>query len=175
MLPPNADYLKDMKNLFINRKKLIFAIGTVIMVVFIVAGLVLPDIDTPPTPTPHDDIRRDTSGGNVIIPTGEKITASGKIVENFFKKGSINPRGDVLISNTKDYQINYFSKEDQFLISIIGRPFETARKPAEREFLTALNIDEETACDMNVIITTPNFANPNEAGKSYPLSFCGKE
>ena len=145
------------------------------VIAFILAGLILPNEENQlTTPSPDVNNQKDAKEKDFIAPTGEKITASGKIMDNFFKKSIVNKRGDALITNTKDYQITYFSKEDQFLISILSSPFETNRKQAERQFLTDLNIDEKSACNINVIINTPNYANPNEAGTNYTLSFCKK-
>lgn len=71
-----------------------------------------------------------------------------------------------------DYEIIYINQNDQYLISISGSPFEEKRKLAEQNFLKTFKINKEEACKLNVVITTPTFANPKEAGINYKLSFC---
>jgi hypothetical protein len=83
-----------------------------------------------------------------------------------------NELGDIIIEDTNDYRILYIKRKDQFSIGIFSSPFEKQRQKAEKAFLSILNITEEKACELNVVTTTPMFANPEEAGKIYSLSFC---
>lgn len=88
------------------------------------------------------------------------------------KTMKVNARGDVLLVDKPEYQIIYFQKEDQFLISILKSPFEAIREEAEDEFLQITKADQETLCKLDVVLTTPSFANPSLAGKIVYLSFC---
>lgn len=103
-------------------------------------------------------------------PRQEKVDASA-LIKN---PQVINDKGDILVTESKDFKILYFPKTNQFLVSILSSPFEKARLSAEEEFLKTLSIDKKLACELNVLITTPVFINPNEAGKEYRLSFCDK-
>jgi len=103
------------------------------------------------------------------------MVVSGILVTNVYKRElSTNTRGDVLFSQNGDYQIIYFAKEERFLISIIGSPFDQKRTLAEQNFLKTLAVSEEEACKLQTIITTPSFANPGQSGINYKLSFCDK-
>lgn len=81
---------------------------------------------------------------------------------------------DTVLVQNAFYQIYYIKNDDLFLISIIGSPFKNIQPVAEKTFLSLLGTDEKSACNLNVKITTPNFANPDEAGKIHRLSFCNK-
>lgn len=108
-------------------------------------------------------------------PTGKKMVVSNVSVENIYNSElGTNSRGDILFSQSENYQIFYFSQEKQFLISIIGAPFDQKRILAEQNFLKILKINEKDACKLNTVVNTPSFANPKEAGINYKLSFCDK-
>ena len=122
---------------------------------------------------PKKDIVSNSPSSFLKKPTEEKLVISDVAVDNIYNNEiDINPRGDTLFSQTNDYQIIYFSQEKQFLISIVGSPFDQKRVLAEQEFLRILNINKSDACKLNTIINTPLFANPKESGTNYKLSFC---
>ncbi len=107
------------------------------------------------------------------LPTGEKMSVSGTEIKNVYKTAlDINDTGDVVYAEANSYQQVYHPKDQYFLISVTGSPFESARTEAEKQFLAILQISKEDACKLNVTITTPRYANPDEAGKIYKLSFC---
>lgn len=108
------------------------------------------------------------------IPKSKFLTINEVELENFYnnKKTDINARGDALIKDTGDAHIIFFNETESFLISILESPFEVKRREAEQEFLETMSLTEEEACKLNVEITTPLFANPDEAGKIFRLSFC---
>lgn len=83
-----------------------------------------------------------------------------------------NQRGDVLMVQKPEYQIVYLKEFDQFMISITQIPFEEIRQKAEQEFLQITKANEIVACQLNVVVTSPHFANPGLAGQRLPLSFC---
>lgn len=143
-----------------NKRKVIVTI--IIVIIFVITFLVYKLSTT--TPTTFSVIEKKTS---------EKLNITDVSVNNFYKiKINTNPRGDTLFSQNIDYQIIYFSGEEQFLISIMGSPFEEKRALAESNFIQVLGISQEDACKLNVIINTPLFANPDESGVNYKLSFC---
>ena len=72
----------------------------------------------------------------------------------------------------KNYSINEIQSNKSYQIVIIGSPFSTYRNEAENAFLSLLKISKDQACKMKVSVTTPYFANPDESGQTYPLSFC---
>jgi len=86
----------------------------------------------------------------------------------------INNQSNALIINQPGYQILYLKEFGQFLISILKSPFEEMRQKAEQKFLEITQANENTACQLNTIITTPFFANPDLAGQTFYLSFCQK-
>jgi len=83
------------------------------------------------------------------------------------------PRGGVEFSpRSGEFQILYREETDSFLICIISSPFEEVRQQAEGEFVKTLEISQEKACQLDVSITTPHFANPEHSGEIFGLSFC---
>ena len=107
------------------------------------------------------------------VSESSKIEVSNVKVNNFYKDAKkINSQGDILISEEKDFDIVYFPKGDEFLISILSSPFYPKRLEAEKKLLETLGISEKDACKLDVSITTPAFVNQNEAGINYGLSFC---
>lgn len=108
-----------------------------------------------------------------IANEAERITVSGVSVKN--PRSSVvleNEQGDIVFNKSEGFEIVYLPRFKQFLISITAPPFDENVLAAEQEFLGSLGISEAEACKLNVVITTPQSANPNEAGKDYGLSFC---
>ena len=104
------------------------------------------------------------AGRIIVSGVNVKDPRSTKLLEN--------KQGDIVFNKTDGFEIVYLPKFEQFLISITASPFVENEQAAEDELLTRLGISEEEACQLNVIITTPQSVNPNEAGKNYGLSFC---
>ncbi len=121
----------------------------------------------PPAPTPTP---------TTIQPNPQilnRITIQGVSVNNFISKSkNIEKTGEVFAEENADFSIIYHKNDESFLLYISSSPFETVRSAAENVFLQKLGIDKESACRLAVIEQTPFFANPNEAGKVYKLSFC---
>lgn len=119
-----------------------------------------------PTFTPAPTISRSPT-------SWEKINISGVEVYNFYKTAkTINLQKDMLIIENDKFQIVYLPKFGKFLLSISSSPFPAVRREAEEEFLKVLKVDKKDACRLNVSVNTPYFANPDFAGKDFPLSFC---
>ncbi|MFC1625584.1 hypothetical protein ACFL1Q_00880 [Patescibacteria group bacterium] len=117
---------------------------------------------TPPPSTPLTK-QEDTSS----------TTVSGVKMRDFYKTASkIDEAGDMLLFGKEEYSIYFFPNEKHFLITILKSPFQEIRLQAEKEFLKLLDISEEDACKLNSNVVTPRFANSEEAGKYFKLSFC---
>lgn len=110
---------------------------------------------------------------NIPIPTGKTIEVSGVNVKNPYENTvKIDTQGDSLMQENPGYSLVYLRPFNEFLISITASPFEKNRKLAEEAFLLRMGITQTDSCRLKVTITTPLSINPNEAGQSYPLSFC---
>jgi len=109
------------------------------------------------------------------IPRGDTIEISGVKVKDF-TKGAENAaeQSYFTLSRTKDYHIFYIPEQTVFIVSILSYPFDTYRQIAESDLLDKLDIGKSEACKLIVDITTPGFANPDKAGKTFDLSFCSK-
>lgn len=164
-----------------NKKKiLLLAIGLLVIIgiLFLITvltsdGIKVPEDLTSPSqpitqPLPESKINIDE-----IPETADKLVAGDVEVNNFYKSAQlVNDNGDAMISRSDEFEILYMPTGAQFLISIIGSPFEESKRLAETSFLQSLGISQNQACQLNVIVTTPRFANPDQAGQEYKLSFC---
>jgi hypothetical protein len=109
----------------------------------------------------------------VVLP--EKIEISGISVNNFNKDPKeIDSFGDVFITGGEEFDIIYFPNTKNFSINILSSPFRDMQLKAEEVFLKKLGITKEQACLLPVDVGTPFYANPDESGKQFPLSFCSK-
>ena len=111
----------------------------------------------------------------------ERIEISGVKVLDFISKETsslINQIDQVksssyyTLAQTPDYHIFYFPPDELFFISITSYPFDEHRPVAELKLLEILAISRDEACKLNVDITTPAYANPDNAGEVFKLSFC---
>lgn len=112
---------------------------------------------------------------SVSLPSAqdEKITVSNIKMNNFYRSPiRVYSSGDVVVAQSDSYQIAYLPLFNKFIISIVSSPFQDKIKGAEEDFIKALGISREEACRLNAVVNTPFFANPDESGKDYPLSFC---
>ena len=150
--------------------------GIVIFVTIFVITRNLSPEKIEPSPVPTKKPEESTPIDNLIQPTNNpasKISINDiEHNEDILKQEPANNRGDILVSDENSFQTLYFAQEDQFLISIIASPFSEKRVEAENDFVTKLGISKEEACLLDVVITTPKYANPSQAGKNYTLSFC---
>lgn len=102
-----------------------------------------------------------------------KLEINGVEVNNFLKDPvSVDSEKDVFFIEKPGYQIAYLSQFNKFLISITSSPFLTLKTQAEEDFVKTLGVTEPEACQLDVEVSTPQFANPEYAGAIYPLSFC---
>lgn len=77
----------------------------------------------------------------------------------------------IIRSSTK-FDILFYPKDQSFLITISSTPIDNVKKEAEKTFIEALNITEEQACELPVVIRVPYRIDPAYAGVDYKLSFC---
>jgi hypothetical protein len=128
----------------------------------------LEKIELPPDVTPILAPQID-----VEIPESDKITVKDVELRNFYKTAySVGRIGDALLVDRPQYKIVYYPLDEAFLITILVPGFDNLRPKAEEDLLSVLQINESTACQLDVFTTTPRYANPAEAGKNWPLSFC---
>lgn len=84
----------------------------------------------------------------------------------------INKQGDFVLAESQSFEIIFQPRYKKYIISITGAPFSKIRQLAEARFLLVAGLTQLQACDYDVSVSTPYFANPQESGKIYPLSFC---
>ena len=114
---------------------------------------------------------KDTTDNN--IPENTTVMFEEKISQLSEQAEILNENGDLLLKpEEKNYKIIYFPETQQFNISIVSSPFDQVRKTAEEDFFQMMGPDRDFVCGLSVVITTPRFANPNQAGSLYKLSFC---
>ncbi len=111
-------------------------------------------------PTPEEKISVPTNQGSVAIPD---ITKNP--IENLSD-------GGVTFKLSDDFSIEYYAKDNSFIITLLNNDVEKAQKEAEQEFLQSLGVSQDDACKLNVIIGVPFSVNENFAGGVYKLSFC---
>jgi cytoskeletal protein RodZ len=171
-----------MKKILKNKKLL------VILILLIVLGFVLiiyllrgssvketQDQDDHTSDSTTSDSRQSTVSDTPLptTTTRELPEVPKKIIEKIDKEAEKVPAtNDYIVEETKDFAIDYYDEDKGFLIVILGSPFEEKKRDAEKTFLENLDITEEEACKLKVEITTPMYANPDEAGGVYSLSFC---
>lgn len=108
-----------------------------------------------------------------IPENAESIRIDEVIVDNFYQDNQImNDNGDVSLATSEEFGIVFLPQYNLFIVSIIGSPFEEIRSQAEQALLQQLEVNEEEACKLNVVVNTPVWANEEESGITYPLSFC---
>lgn len=159
-----------------NRVKIIKILVVVVGVVLVVGGafLIFRNKGTGRTVNKLGNVGENIRDSipDSIIPRA-KINVGGVEVNDFTKnRESINSQGDFLAVKEANYEIVYFPNGDYFNISVLASPFDTWRGVAEAKLLSRLGVNEKEACQLNVVVTTPLFVNPDEAGNQYPLSFC---
>lgn len=155
-----------MKKLFSKPKRLILILGTIILMLFLVA---LPSSSPKESTSPLPQAPLDPNN----LPDSETITINNTTIKNFYPDSEqVNRFGDAVFTKENDFQITYQPQFNQFIISITGTGFEQTRSQAEQVLLEKLELTQTEACQLEVIVTTPAFANPDQAGIQHPLSFC---
>ncbi len=70
------------------------------------------------------------------------------------------------------YALTFYESYNYFQISLEAEPLAEVRVVAEQAFLSALNLDKETACSLDVSVRTRAGVNEFFAGQELGLSFC---
>lgn len=148
-------------------KKKISLIFTLLIIVS--AGYLI--LNSQPSPLPQ------TPPLPTVIPANpqilNRVDIQGVSVNNFIETSkTIEETGEVFAAEKDDYVIIYHKDVEDFLLNVLSSPFESIKLEAEADFLKTLGITKIEACRLNVVIKTPRFANPDQAGKDFGLSFC---
>lgn len=159
-------------------RKKILLFSFIALFLFVVAFLIV--MMKKPVETPPGELRPTATPfqGSVptAMPSSKTISITGIEVKNFYTDAiSTNEEGDVLFNQTDTYQLVYIPVSGTFLVSIVGSPFDTVRVQAEQALLVSLGITKQQACMLTAEVTTPQFANPEQAGKRFALSFCAHD
>lgn len=85
---------------------------------------------------------------------------------------TVNDTKKIYVVDDAPYSITANKDSSYYKILITKAPFQKYRLEAEQKFLEQMNLTTQQACKLDVEITTPRFANPQEAGQIYKLSFC---
>lgn len=82
---------------------------------------------------------------------------------------------DFILRETQNYSILYsnYTEGPSFMISILGDNPENTKKIAESDFLKILEITQEQACSLNVVVNYP-FSEDERLQNTFPLSFCSE-
>jgi hypothetical protein len=109
-------------------------------------------------------------GSNTLSVTAgkEKI----KINDIYKDPVKIFSNSDIEFKETADYSFNYYADDQLFIITLTDKDVVTARAKAEKNFLSALNINQEQACKLNLQLTVPFSVSEDLAGINFGLSFC---
>ncbi|MCX6761686.1 MAG: hypothetical protein NTY33_02475 [Candidatus Moranbacteria bacterium] len=78
----------------------------------------------------------------------------------------------VNFKNSQYYHMEYYPKQQGFIIAILDPAIQKAREIAESDFLEVLNITQDQACKLNISLTVPPSVNGRASGGNYGLSFC---
>lgn len=167
-----------------NKKIIILGLAILLILflaiyIFIGWTKILPPANKPsPSATPVVQKFPTATVTNMPLPSGmdfssEKMEVAGITINNIYKNNTgMNRDYDIQFFKNENYELVFLSHYQKFIITIVGSPFQMYIKPAEEEFIKALGISKEQACNLNVEIGTVIFANPDYAGKTYLLSFC---
>lgn len=164
----------------LNRIKLYVPLVCVILILIAAVLIIIskkssPEVLPPPIvrPTATPFKLRITPAISIPPSASKKIDVSGIKINNIYEDPvEINNQGDTVFFRDDNYQFVYLPQFGKFIISVTSSPFWDKEKIAEEDFIKALGITKKDACWLNVEITTPYFANQEESGRVYPLSFC---
>lgn len=89
--------------------------------------------------------------------------------------GSTPPEDNMLLvpqTDTGAYSIQYFARDQSFMVALVSEPLGEARKAAERNLIQILGINEIQACNLRYAVTVPAWVNPLYTSKNLGFSFC---
>ncbi len=155
---------------------------TLVVIIAICLGLLFFIIQFSEKPTNNvsdvDDLSVLGDRPNQDVPTGKTFiipTEQGDVmVKNFFKTGQPlkGEEPGVLIEETPDYTILFYTKQKEVLISLTSKPVITAKQKAEEALLRLLGTSQEDACKLFSSVRTTVYVDPDLAGRELGLSFC---
>jgi hypothetical protein len=162
------------------KKKVLIGIGLVLFLFALLVFAVRPShnrtsIPVSPTPllTPTPTFIVLSPIPQTSINPNKKIKVGDIIVVDFYQSPKeITAEGNVLIDRTEGYEMVYYPTTQSFQLSITQSPFAAARIAAEEDFIKKLGVTKSDVCKLSVEVTTPFWANQQESGTLYPLSFC---
>lgn len=174
-------------------KKLLLVVVGLVLLAVVIVSLFQPKANVQdslrpalPTGSPSDSffgqlgffLRRSsriTTTPQIITPVPIEPTSAEvykKVQQVVARAAPMGRPNDGVIFQNASLEIVSFKQGKEFVISILGSPFATVREQAEEKFLEVLGLTREEACQLEVSLRTPRFANPDYAWQSYPLSFC---
>lgn len=164
----------------LNRIKLFVPLICAILILIVAVLIIIFKKSSPPVSPPEITRPTATPFARKITPvisvpdvSLEKIDVRGIKINNVYKNPvEKNNQGDAVFFKNDNYQFVYQPQFSKFIISVTSSPFWEKEKTAEEDFVKELGITKKDACWLTVEITTPDFANPEESGRVYPLSFC---
>lgn len=112
---------------------------------------------------------------SVSTNTFDITTRDGTIpVSNIYKLPGVEllDFDGVNFKNSQYYHMEYYPKQQGFIIAILDSAIQKARGIAESDFISVLNITQDQACKLNVSLTVPPTVNEKASGGNYGLSFC---
>lgn len=126
------------------------------------------------------EVKATTTPTNESMSNTDKITiptnSGNVIVKNFYNNPQtyvFDKEKDALIKDHPDYQIQYLTQGNGFLISIInGKEPKNTRADAEKELLNILQITKSDACKLTMTVAVSKDISQNLAGPNYGLSWC---
>ena len=120
---------------------------------------ILRNVTTTPAPT-GDQFPIHTSQGDVLV-------------KNFFSESQpLQGYDGVVVKETDDYHILYFTKGQTILITILNTPVLVIREKAEQDLISLLGSSKENICKLKVAVRTIVSVDPDLAGRELGLSFC---
>jgi len=98
---------------------------------------------------------------------GEKI-----YINDIYKNPDRKYAEGVEFKRTDDYLMNFYARDNLFIITIFNSDVETARQKAEKDFLNILGINQNQACQLSVQVLVPLDVNENYGGQNLGLTYC---
>jgi len=142
---------------------LVIVVGVLVALVISIFSVQQTAINPEPTPTPYLP--------PFDAPTGATIQIGGEEVKNFYSEDRFTyPNGNAVLEETGDYQLAYFADRQLFIVSVY--PPQNAFAEAEQALLSRLNIDQDTACSLNVSVRVYVSRNLDDVPVEQNLSFC---
>lgn len=163
-----------------NTKKILIGSAIILLLcIGVLTYLYFKDANKTPSQDPNNITYEIKPLPNPEIPNSETLllsTATDPVTTaNFYKTATKMIESTVYLSNSKNYSVLYFSRDNYFLIDLMGytvNELQKYRGEAEQVLLTVLNISKEDACKLKVQTNIGQTYNEELSGVDYGLSFC---